>query len=60
MIRVLLVDDHALFREGLARLLAAEAGIEVVAQCSTVEETLAQLQLAPLELPEKELSHRSS
>ena len=47
MIRVLLVDDHALFREGLARLLAAEAGIEVVAQCSTVEETLAQLQLAP-------------
>ncbi|MGO9240093.1 MAG: response regulator [Bryobacteraceae bacterium] len=50
MTRVLLVDDHALFREGLARLLAAEAGIEVSAQCSTVEETLAQLSSSPPDL----------
>jgi DNA-binding NarL/FixJ family response regulator len=38
--RILLVDDHALFRESLARLLAAEADLEVTGQCSTVDEAL--------------------
>jgi two-component system, NarL family, response regulator LiaR len=33
-IRVLVVDDHDLFRAGLASLLNAQAGIEVVAQAS--------------------------
>src|SRR6478672_2831539 len=32
--RVLVVDDHDLFRAGLARLLALQPGIEVVAQSS--------------------------
>jgi DNA-binding NarL/FixJ family response regulator len=32
-IRILLVDDHALFRKGLAGLLAAERDFEVVGEC---------------------------
>ena len=35
-IRLLLVDDHTLFRESLARLLQSEPGFEVVAHCSSV------------------------
>jgi DNA-binding NarL/FixJ family response regulator len=33
-LRVLVVDDHDLFRAGLSSLLAAEPGIEVIAQAS--------------------------
>jgi two-component system, NarL family, nitrate/nitrite response regulator NarL len=40
MTNVLLVDDHALFREGLSRLLASESDIKVAAQCATVNEAL--------------------
>ena len=39
-IRLLLVDDHPLFREGLARLLASEPDFDMVAQCSTSTEAL--------------------
>jgi DNA-binding NarL/FixJ family response regulator len=39
-IRLLLVDDHRLFREGLARLLASERDFKMVAQCSTSAEAL--------------------
>jgi DNA-binding NarL/FixJ family response regulator len=34
MVRLLVVDDHDLFRAGLASLLSGEAGIEVVGQAS--------------------------
>ncbi len=34
MVRLLVVDDHDLFRAGLASLLSAEASIEVVGQAS--------------------------
>ena len=37
-VRLLLVDDHLLFREGLSRLLEDEPDLELVAQCSSVEE----------------------
>ena len=36
-IRILLVDDHALFRESVARLLQTEPDFEVVAHCESVE-----------------------
>lgn len=38
VVRILLVDDHALFRESVARLLAAEQDFEVVAHCGTTDE----------------------
>jgi two-component system, NarL family, nitrate/nitrite response regulator NarL len=37
-IRLMIVDDHALFRESLARLLQAEPGFEVVAHCGSAAE----------------------
>jgi two-component system, NarL family, nitrate/nitrite response regulator NarL len=39
-ISVLILDDHALFRESVARLLASEPGIEVVAHCGSIEDAL--------------------
>ena len=39
-IRLLLVDDHALFRESVARLLQSEPGFEVVAYCGSGTEAL--------------------
>lgn len=45
-VRLLLVDDHALFREGLARVLDAQPGFEVVARAATVAAALACLETA--------------
>ena len=39
-VRILLIDDHALFRESVARLLDAEPGFEVVGDCSSIAEAL--------------------
>jgi DNA-binding NarL/FixJ family response regulator len=41
--RILLIDDHSLFREAIARLLGAEADFEVTDECATVEEGLGHL-----------------
>jgi two-component system invasion response regulator UvrY len=40
MIRVLIADDHAIFRMGLKRALEAAADVTVVAEAATGEETL--------------------
>ena len=42
-IEILLVDDHALFRESVARLLSAEPGFTVVAHCGSIETALETL-----------------
>ena len=44
VIHILLLDDHALFRESVARLLNAEPGFEVAAHCGTIDDALAILQ----------------
>ena len=40
-IRLLLVDDHVLFRESIARLLTSHPDFEVVTECGTVSEARA-------------------
>ena len=44
MIRVIVVDDHQLVRIGTRRLLEESPGIEVVAEASTGEEAVEQVQ----------------
>jgi len=39
-VHILLLDDHALFRESVGRLLAAEPGFDVAAHCGTIREAL--------------------
>ena len=39
-IQILLVDDHALFREGVARMLGSESGFEIAGDCGSIEEAL--------------------
>jgi two-component system nitrate/nitrite response regulator NarL len=46
-IRLLLVDDHALFRESVARLLESEPGLEVVAHCGSAIEALRIIKSSP-------------
>src|SRR5579864_3390219 len=38
--RILLIDDHALFREAIARVLAGQPDLEVVGEGATVSEGL--------------------
>ena len=42
-IRILMVDDHGLFRESLGRLLEKTVDIAVVGQCATVAEAFSEL-----------------
>jgi DNA-binding NarL/FixJ family response regulator len=48
--KILLVDDHALFREGAARLLGVENDLEIVGCCGSIEEALILLRLAQVDL----------
>jgi len=44
-IRILLVDDHQVVREGLRRMLELEADMEVVGEANDAKEALTQLEL---------------
>jgi DNA-binding NarL/FixJ family response regulator len=43
MIRIILADDHTLFRAGLKQMLHSHAGYAVVAEATNADETLARL-----------------
>lgn len=49
-IRILLIDDHALFRESVARLLDAEPGFEVVGDCSSTTQALRILKSSQVDM----------
>jgi DNA-binding NarL/FixJ family response regulator len=49
-IRLLLLDDHILFREGLRRLLVTEADFETVGECGTPTEALKVLSQLTVDL----------
>jgi len=49
-IRLLLIDDHILFRDGLSRLLAVEPDLEVVGGCGTVAEALDTMSRTPVDV----------
>jgi two-component system nitrate/nitrite response regulator NarL len=42
-IRILIIDDHSLFRESLSRFLRTTEGLLVVAECTTVDQAIAAL-----------------
>ena len=49
-IHILLLDDHALFRESIGRLLSAEPGFDVAADCGTIPEALQALRQKSIDI----------
>jgi two-component system nitrate/nitrite response regulator NarL len=49
-VRIVLLDDHTLFREGLARLLDSEPGLSVIGQCDRIDNALAIIAREPVDL----------
>jgi len=49
-IRILLLDDHALFREGLSRWLESEPNVEMAAGCAQLSEAMEALRKKPIDL----------
>jgi DNA-binding NarL/FixJ family response regulator len=49
-IRIALLDDHALFRDSVSRLLAAEPGFEIVATWGSMTEALTRVSRQPVDI----------
>ncbi len=49
-IRILLVDDHSLFRESLSRLLESEPDFHIAATCATIADSLEVLAREPIDV----------
>ena len=63
-IRVFLLDDHALVREGIRLLLESESDIEVVGEAGTAAEAMTRVPLAspaalPSVCPTERVPHRA-
>ena len=58
MIRILLLDDHALVRTGYRRLLDAEAGFQVVAEAASADDACACLARGGIDVAVVDLSLR--
>ena len=56
-VHILLLDDHALFRESVGRLLAAEPGFDVAAHCGTIKEVLQILKQKSIDVVLLDLGH---
>jgi DNA-binding NarL/FixJ family response regulator len=48
--RILLIDDHSLFREAMARLLGREPDFEIVGECATVDEGITVLRSSAVDV----------
>lgn len=58
--RVVLVDDHPVFRLGLAQLIAAEPDLEVSGEAEDADAALALLRAGPVDLAVVDLSLKTS
>jgi two-component system, NarL family, nitrate/nitrite response regulator NarL len=56
-IRLILLDGEVLFRSSLARLLALEPGLEVVAECANAADALAIMAHSPVDVVLLDLEH---
>ena len=50
MTRILLIDDHILFREAIARLLGNESDFKIVGECATVDEGVTLLRSTTVDM----------
>jgi DNA-binding NarL/FixJ family response regulator len=48
--RILLIDDHSLFREAVARMLASQPDFEVAGECATVAEGVEIVKQTPVDV----------